>query len=62
MIDKFESTNVVRMAITAPESFEPIFVFSAQIPKYAARIKIAQSTQIWFESIKEILEQINLHY
>jgi hypothetical protein len=42
-----DNTKVTPMAITAPESFEPQRVFSAQSPKAAALSRMAQSAQ-WF--------------
>ena len=50
--------KVASMARTAPESFDPSFVFSAHKPKYAAPSSIAQRSQVWFEFINVFSNKI----
>ena len=52
MIDKLERTNVAKIVTTTADSFDPIFVFSAQSPNAAARKSIAQRSQCWSEEIR----------
>ena len=47
MTRRFDRTNVVPIATTAPESFEPQVVLSAHRPNAAADNKTAHNAQVW---------------